>query len=72
MLTGIPAIIMGHISRRQIRERGEQGDGMALAGLILGYIGVVLGIIFAIIVIVAAVAVTHDHLNVTPHQFPNQ
>jgi hypothetical protein len=73
VLTGIPAIIMGHISRRQIRERGEQGDGMALAGLILGYIGVVLGIIFAIIIIVGVVAVTHDHnLNVNPGQFPNQ
>lgn len=71
VVTGIPAIIMGHISRRQIRERGEQGDGMALAGLILGYIGLVLAIIFTIIIIVAVVAVSKDHnLNVTPNQFP--
>src|SRR6185437_3059612 len=61
VVTGIPAIIMGHIARRQIRERGEQGDGMALAGLILGYIGLVLGIIFTIFIIVAVVAVSHDH-----------
>jgi hypothetical protein len=29
--------ILGHIARRQIRERGEQGDGMALAGIIVGW-----------------------------------
>jgi hypothetical protein len=32
------AIIMGHIARKQIRQTGEEGDGLALAGLILGYI----------------------------------
>jgi hypothetical protein len=32
------AIIFGHIARGQIRRTGEQGDGMALAGLILGYV----------------------------------
>jgi hypothetical protein len=35
------AIPVGHVSRSQIRRTGEQGDGMALAGLILGYLGVV-------------------------------
>jgi hypothetical protein len=30
--------IMGHIARRQIRERGEQGDGFALAGIIVGWV----------------------------------
>lgn len=30
--------VLGHIARRQIRERGEQGDGMALAGIIVGWI----------------------------------
>ena len=38
-LTFIPAIICGHMARRQIRQTGEAGDGMAIAGLILGYIG---------------------------------
>ena len=71
-MSGIPAIIMGHIARRQIKLSGEQGDGMALAGLILGYIGLVLGIIFVIIVIAIGVAVTHDHVSVNPNQFPNQ
>lgn len=31
-------IVCGHIARRQIRTTQEQGDGLALAGLILGYV----------------------------------
>lgn len=38
---GIAAIILGHKARRRIRQTGEQGDGMAVAGLVLGYLGVV-------------------------------
>ena len=40
-LAGIPAIICGHMGRSKIKQsRGTlSGDGMALAGLILGYIG---------------------------------
>jgi Domain of unknown function (DUF4190) len=30
--------IMGHIARKQIRERNEQGDGFALAGIIVGWV----------------------------------
>jgi hypothetical protein len=30
--------VLGHIARRQIRERGEDGDGLALAGIIVGWI----------------------------------
>lgn len=32
------AIVFGHMARKQIRERGEQGSGLATAGLILGYV----------------------------------
>ncbi len=41
-LTGIPAVILGHLSRSTIeKSRGRvQGGGMALAGLIMGYIGI--------------------------------
>jgi uncharacterized membrane protein len=58
-LTGIPAIILGHLARRRIRETGEDGDGMALAGLILGYIGVVLSVVVIVVAIVLFVAVAH-------------
>lgn len=30
--------IMGHVARTQIRERNEQGDGFALAGIIVGWV----------------------------------
>ncbi len=39
--TGITApigAVLGHVARRQIRQRGEQGDGMALAGIIIGWV----------------------------------
>jgi len=44
-LAGVPAIVFGHVARRQIRESGEAGDGMALAGLIMGYVGVLVPIL---------------------------
>ena len=40
-VAGIPAIVFGHVARRQIRETGEAGSGLALAGLIMGYVGVI-------------------------------
>jgi uncharacterized membrane protein len=55
----IPAVILGHMSHRQIRRTGEQGRGMATAGLVLGWIGVALWVIFITIVLFAAVSVTH-------------
>ena len=39
------ALVFGYVARSQIRERGEGGDGMAIAGIVLGWIGVgVLGL----------------------------
>jgi hypothetical protein len=38
----IAGIICGHISLSQIKKTGEEGRGMAIAGLVIGYIGVVL------------------------------
>jgi len=36
------AIVCGHVARSQIRRTGEQGDGLAVAGLVLGYIGILI------------------------------
>ena len=36
----ILALIFGYIARTQIRERGEAGNGMAIAGIVLGWVGV--------------------------------
>jgi hypothetical protein len=35
---GAIGAILGHVSRGQIRERGDSGGGMALAGVIAGWI----------------------------------
>lgn len=36
-LAGLLGIVFGHIARAQIRQTGQAGAGMALAGLVLGY-----------------------------------
>jgi type II secretory pathway pseudopilin PulG len=55
ILAGIPAIVLGHMSRSSIRtSRGRlKGEGMALAGLVMGYISVAL----LPILIIAAIAI---------------
>ncbi len=30
--------VLGHVARRQIKQTGEQGDGLALAGIIVGWV----------------------------------
>lgn len=40
------AIVLGHIARKQIRQTGEEGDGLALAGLIVGYALTGLSVVF--------------------------
>ncbi|GII21298.1 DUF4190 domain-containing protein [Planosporangium mesophilum] len=50
--------IMGHIARRQIRERGEGGDGMALAGIIVGWIVTALYLLyFGFLIIMMIIAI---------------
>lgn len=50
-LAGIPAIILGSMSIKQIRETGEDGQGMAVTGLVLGVVGVVLFVLGIILVL---------------------
>jgi hypothetical protein len=67
-ITFIPAIICGHLARRQIRRTGEQGDGLAIAGLILGYVGAV---IFIVLVLVMGLLLTKAASSVSvSHGFP--
>ncbi len=44
-LATIPAIVFGHVARHQIKRTGEQGAGLALAGLILGWAAVILAVL---------------------------
>jgi hypothetical protein len=51
-VTSVLALVFGCIALRQIRERNEGGRGMALAGVILGSIGIagtVLAIVLAVV-----------------------
>ncbi len=55
VVTTVLALVFGYIARNQIRERGESGEGMAKAGIILGWVGVALGVL-AILFFFAAFA----------------
>jgi hypothetical protein len=53
-LATIPAIVLGHMARSQIKRTGEQGAGLALAGLVLGWGTVILGIILIAVALATA------------------
>ena len=63
-LATIPAIIFGHVARRQIRRTGEQGAGLALAGLTLGWAAVILGIA---LLVTALTVLTWTHPSIPMH-----
>jgi hypothetical protein len=58
IFSGIPAVILGHMSRASIRKSGGRltGEGMALGGLIMGYISIVL---IPVLLTVVGVAIPH-------------
>ena len=48
-LYGIPAIVaivLGFVARNQIKQSHQEGSGMALAGIILGFAWLALGVLF--------------------------
>jgi len=69
ILGGLLAVIFGHVARGQIKQSGEAGGGMAIAGLVLGYanLGVsVLGFIAWIFLFVGAAFIGAIIPSVTP------
>ena len=56
----ILAIVLGHKARREIRQTGEQGDGLAQAGIILGYIGLALTVLGVLVVALGAIAISRS------------
>jgi hypothetical protein len=56
-LLGIVGAVLGHVARRRIRLNGRNGDGMALAGIIVGWILAALG---AAAIAVLIVLIAHD------------
>lgn len=47
----IAAVVTGHISLSQLKRKQENGRGMALAGLITGYVGVAFAVLATIAMI---------------------
>ena len=68
-ITAIPAVVLGHKARQQIRITGEQGSGMATAGLILGWTAIGLFALLIAVAVLAAVAFT-AHGGVPAHPVP--
>lgn len=49
-------VIFGHVALRQIRDRGEGGTGLAIAGLVLGYLEIALYAIVALVLVFSLTA----------------
>ena len=45
-VTAIPAVVLGHKARAEISRTGQSGEGMATAGLVIGYLSIVCGVLF--------------------------
>ena len=41
IIFGIAGVITGHIGLAQIKKKGQSGRGVAIAGLVVGYVAVV-------------------------------
>jgi Domain of unknown function (DUF1707)/Domain of unknown function (DUF4190) len=39
-VTSIPAVILGHVAKDQLKKGDQDGDGMATAGLVMGYLAI--------------------------------
>ena len=48
----VPGIIMGHIALHQIKQTGEGGHGLALAGVIVGYALLAVAIVVTVIYLI--------------------
>ncbi|MEY9993519.1 hypothetical protein ABIE67_005551 [Streptomyces sp. V4I8] len=53
-LTGIPAVVLGHAARSEIRRTGEGGDALALTGLVLGWLSNAAWAVLVTLMLVAA------------------
>lgn len=54
----ILAVIFGHVALRRISREGKSGRGMAIAGLVLGYIGIAT---LTLIILVSAIGSATQH-----------
>ena len=64
ILGAIVAVVCGHLARSDIRKSGQEGDGMAKVGLVLGYFGLALPALFILLGVILAAHTGH------PSQLP--
>lgn len=50
-ITAIPAVVTGHLALGRIKRARTDGHGMAVAGLVMGYIQIAIGIIILLMVL---------------------
>ncbi|MFI7597032.1 DUF4190 domain-containing protein [Actinoplanes sp. NPDC049681] len=53
---GVLGAIFGHVARGKIRRSGAGGDGMALAGIIIGWVVTALGLAFIALLAMAIIS----------------
>ncbi|KTR96501.1 hypothetical protein NS220_01940, partial [Microbacterium testaceum] len=49
-------VITGHIALGQIKRSGEKGRGLALTGVILGWVNIAIAVIFIAFIVIVAIA----------------
>ena len=56
VLAGIPALILGNSAQKEIAQSGgaQTGEGMAKAGVIMGWIAVALAVLGIVVIIILA------------------
>ncbi len=60
-LTAIPAVICGHIARRQMKLSSQGGDGLATSGLVLGYMAIIFwSVLIAASLVGVAISIAHN------------
>jgi hypothetical protein len=60
-LTAIPAVICGHIARRQMKLTSQGGDGLATSGLVLGYMAIIFwSVLIAASLVGVAISIAHN------------
>ena len=60
-LTAIPAVICGHVARRQMRQTAQRGDGLATSGLVLGYMAIIFwSVLIAASLVGVAISIAHN------------
>jgi Domain of unknown function (DUF4190) len=52
LIAGIPAIVLGFVAISQIRRTGEDGRGMAIADIVLGFISIIATAVLIVVFLV--------------------